>query len=307
MKSFPRCGGSLPPPRVMKHELTDVDTESAPTCCPIRSSLDARITIDRTHETEQNSWSKRTRGVPMATVFRSQKRSRSAGKGGRKCGRGWRMKRNMKQSSEDQLCWSCFLISVFLIYTILHKAAWQWCMCLLALVHTPCIQTRTQPHRRTYIMQIISFSHPFSLSHARHQSPHIKSQFEPRFLCLKCKFFGRLPQKKGIYMYNMQLFTLRQSIVSISASIKSSQRQTAGASAIEMLFFFFFFWMILIPMQACWLFRHTNCKCTVYAVCVYWGEENSHFTANYNNVQIDLFCSFIGLKFKKQRGHAACN
>lgn len=49
------------------------------------------------------------------------------------------------------------------------------------------------------------FSQPFSLLHAHHQSPHIKSQFEPRFMCLKCRVFAT---KQGIYVDNMQLFTL---------------------------------------------------------------------------------------------------
>ena len=99
---------------------------------------------------------------------------------------------------------------------------------------------------RSFLFHIHFRSYMHTIIHLQ-----IKSQFQPRFLCLQCRFFVCLPQEKVIYMYNMQLFTLRQCIACISASIKSSQKLTADASAIEIaiplfafsftIFFFFFF------------------------------------------------------------------
>lgn len=45
------------------------------------------------------------------------------------------------------LCLGCSLKSM-----TPHRAAWGHWICLSALIHTPCIQTDTQPHRRTYSM-----------------------------------------------------------------------------------------------------------------------------------------------------------
>ncbi|CAB1445455.1 unnamed protein product [Pleuronectes platessa] len=55
--------------------------------CPPRPGPDAGISIDPLERTEQNLGSKQEQAVPMATVFRSQTGSRSAGKGGgEECG-----------------------------------------------------------------------------------------------------------------------------------------------------------------------------------------------------------------------------
>lgn len=131
-------------------------------------------------------------GVPMAAVFRSQKRSRSAGRR-EECGRGVEDETEYETVNRR----SALLILLFDLRLGSTQAAWGYCTCPSALIHTRCVQTHMWPHRNTYSMQ---YSHPFSLLHAHHQSPHIKSQFEPWFLCLKCSFFECLRQERGIFM-----------------------------------------------------------------------------------------------------------
>lgn len=148
--------------------------------------------------------------------------------------------------------------------------------CLSALVHTPCTQTHVKPCSHTYadcFFITTIFSPTFAPSVASYQITVWVSAPVPKMqIC--CMF----TTEKGIYMYNMQLFTLRQCIVSISASIKSSQTLTADTSAIEMPHFFSP--SILIHMQTCWLFIHTNSECTEYSVsiCCKFNGENAFYS-----------------------------
>lgn len=63
-------------------------------------------------------------------------------------------------------------------------------------------------------------------------------------------------------MYSMQLFTLRLCIVCISAFIKSSQKLTADASAIEIATPGFAFEQFWFTFSCAASFRDTDWKCS---------------------------------------------
>lgn len=139
---------------------------------------------------------------PQSSDHRRGRRRRSDGSRG---GMWWRMKRNIKQSTGDRLCWSCFLISRLNKYESAQAPPLP-----------PCIQTDTRPHRSTYAHCRHLLRMPLrSWTHASVASYQITA-WGPGPGRLK---FRRRAIQRGIYMYNMQLFISERRIRVRNASL----------------------------------------------------------------------------------------